>query len=621
MRLPRFSSWPVALKLSLAFLVAALLPMELTAAYNLHQSLESVRRSAYVNLERFAGTTAARLDQLVTDTRRTVAQISTDMEVESFLSTPRPDAAARASVQRTLENVVASNPDIFSVFLLDKAGTCLASTHPENVGQSYAFRSYHRDAIAHGSHVSELLTGSTTSRPGIFFSQAVRDNSGALVGVVVLKLRGESLADMVGTLPRGERGHGFLVDEYGVVIGHTNPDLRFRSLTSLSPEVLKLPVFDRRFSSVGIETIQGLGLDELGRAMIGAADQGHTRYTDGQGEGHIVGFAPMETRPWTVGFEVPEAQFSLPLVSLIRSALVSVLLVSLGVSVIALLLVRSFVRPLLDLTRAARAVQRGDFAPAHVPVRSEDELGVLASSFNTMVAGLAERERERDIFGRVVSPEVREKLLGGELRLGGETRHVAVLFSDIRGFSSLSERMDPQGVVALLNEYLTEMAEAVRPYQGYINNFIGDAIVVIFGAPLVQPDIERRAVRAALAMQTRLAALNARRIARGDFPLETGIGICAGEVVAGQIGSPERLLYTVIGDTVNVAARLEALTKDYPEHSILVNHTVARAVGDEPGLRLESLGSIRLKGRAEPVDVSALHAEDSGAGSPERLPG
>jgi class 3 adenylate cyclase len=621
MRLPRFSSWPVALKLSLAFLVAALLPMELTAAYNLHQSLESVRHSAHLNLELFAGTTAARLDQLVTDTGRTVAQISSDMEVESFLSNPHPDSGAHTSVQRTLKNVVDSHPDIFSVFLLDKAGTCLASTNPENVGQSYAFRSYHREALERGSHVSELLTGSTTSRPGVFFSQAVRDGTGAVLGVVVLKFRGESLADMVGALRMGERGHGFLIDEYGVVIGHTDPGLRFRSLTALSPEVLKLPVFDRRFSSVGIETIQELGLDELGHAMIRAAAPGHTRYLDGKGEGRIVGFAPMKTRPWTVGFELPESEFSLPLVSLIRSALVSVLIVSLGVSAIALLLVRSFVRPLLDLTRAARAVQRGDFAPAHVPVRSEDELGVLASSFNTMVAGLAERERERDIFGRVVSPEVREKLLGGELRLGGETRHVAVLFSDIRGFSSLSERMDPQGVVALLNEYLTEMAEAVRPYQGYINNFIGDAIVVIFGAPLVQPDIERRAVRAALAMQARLAALNARRIARGDFPIETGIGICAGEVVAGQIGSPERLLYTVIGDTVNVAARLEALTKDYPEHSILVNHIVARAVGAEPGLRIESLGPIRLKGRAEPVDVSALHAEDSGAGSPERLAG
>jgi class 3 adenylate cyclase len=115
-------------------------------------------------------------------------------------------------------------------------------------------------------------------------------------------------------------------------------------------------------------------------------------------------------------------------------------------------------------------------------------------------------------------------------------------------------------------------------------------------------------------MRARLAELNARRVARGDFPLETGIGICAGEVVAGQIGSPERLLYTIIGDTVNIAARLEALTKEYPGHSILVTHTVAEQVRAEPLLRVEGLGLLHLKGRKEPVDVYALHAADSSAG-------
>ncbi len=604
---PRPSSWPIALKLSLAFLAAALVPMGVTAAYNLHQSLASVRRTAHLNLELVAGTTAARLDQLVTDTRHTVAQVSADVEVVTFLSAAPPDAAARASMQRALHNVVHSNPDVFSVFLLDKAGTCVASTNPENLGRDYAFRSYYRDALAHGASVSELLTGSTTARPGVFVSQAVHGGGGEVVGVLVLKLQGESLMEMVGSLRLGEQGRGFLIDEYGVILSHTERALLFHSLTALSPEVLRLPVFDRRFSSVGIDTIQSLGLDTLGRAMIGATAPGHTSYTDAARGALIVGFAPMKTRPWTVGVEMPDAEFSAPLVSLARGTLVSVLGVGLAVMVLALLVARSIVRPLLALTRAARAVEQGEFGAARLSVHSEDEVGLLTRAFNTMAAGLAERERERDIFGRVVSPEVREKLLGGELRLGGETRRVAVLFSDIRGFSSLAERMDPQGVVALLNEYLTEMAEAVRPYQGYINNFIGDAIVVVFGAPIDQAGIEQRAARAAVAMQARLAALNARRLARGDFPIKTGTGISAGEVVAGQIGSPERLLYTVIGDTVNVAARLEALTKDYPEHSILVSSSVAEALRDAPDLRVEHLGIVPLKGRAEPVDISGVH--------------
>ena len=187
------------------------------------------------------------------------------------------------------------------------------------------------------------------------------------------------------------------------------------------------------------------------------------------------------------------------------------------------------------------------------------------------------------------------------------TRRAAVLFSDIRGFSTLAERMDPQAVVALLNEYLTAMTGATAAFGGYINNFIGDAIVVVFGAPIPQSDAERRAVLAALAMRDALVALNVRRTARGDVPIETGIGIAAGDMVAGQIGSPERMLYTVIGDAVNVASRLETLTKEYPGKSILVTLRVAQALASDPALpRVEPLGLIKLKGRTEPVEVFAV---------------
>jgi class 3 adenylate cyclase len=150
------------------------------------------------------------------------------------------------------------------------------------------------------------------------------------------------------------------------------------------------------------------------------------------------------------------------------------------------------------------------------------------------------------------------------------------------------------------------MTNAVRPWGGYVNNFIGDAIVVIFGAPVDQPDKEWRAVAAALTMQERLAELNQHRTARGEQPIHSGIGISTGEAVAGQIGSLERLMYTVIGDAVNVAARLEALTKDYPEHPILINGLTAKALAARPNLTLKSLGPINVKGRVEPVDVYAV---------------
>lgn len=271
----------------------------------------------------------------------------------------------------------------------------------------------------------------------------------------------------------------------------------------------------------------------------------------------------------------------------------------------AFLLSGSISRPLIEISQMAQQVEEGDLT-ARVEVRSQDEVGVLAHAFNTMTAGLRERERERDIFGRVVSPEVREKLLSGELRLGGETLWVAVLFTDIRGFSTMSEQMTPEEVVAFLNEYLTEMTNAVRPFGGYVNNFIGDAIVVIFGAPVDQPDKEWQAVAAALTMQERLAELNSRREARGEQPIHNGIGISTGEAVAGQIGSLERLMYTVIGDAVNVAARLEALTKEYPDYPILLNGATAVTLTSRLDLTLKNLGPIQVKGRVEPVDVYAV---------------
>jgi class 3 adenylate cyclase len=166
--------------------------------------------------------------------------------------------------------------------------------------------------------------------------------------------------------------------------------------------------------------------------------------------------------------------------------------------------------------------------------------------------------------------------------------------------------MNPEEVVTLLNEYLSEMTTAIRPWGGYINNFIGDAIVAIFGAPVDQADKEWHAVAAALAMSERLVELNRRRVARGEMPIENGVGISTGEAVAGQIGSLERLMYTVIGDTVNVASRLETLTKDYPDHRILINGATAEALIEHDEVVLKNLGPIHVKGRAEPVDVYAV---------------
>jgi len=353
---------------------------------------------------------------------------------------------------------------------------------------------------------------------------------------------------------------------------------------------------------------------ESGREIVGYALTGGSDFYDAPAQ--LSGFAGFG---WGVTVAQPESLALQVLAQLIETGLqfqnlprllgilfVVVIIAAAVMSLFgAILLSGSITNPLIELSSMAKRVQGGDLE-ARVKPRSTDEVGVLAGTFNTMTAGLRERERERDIFGRVVSPEVREKLLSGTLQLGGETLWIAVLFSDIRSFSTISEQMAPEEVVMFLNEYLTEMADAIREWGGYINNFIGDAVVAVFGAPIDQPDKEWRAVAAALAMRERLVELNKRRAARGEPPIGNGVGISTGEAVAGQIGSLERLMYTVIGDTVNVAARLESLTKDYPEHPVLINGPTAEALQDRDDLVLKHIGPVQVKGRAEPVDVYAV---------------
>jgi class 3 adenylate cyclase len=400
--------------------------------------------------------------------------------------------------------------------------------------------------------------------------------------------------------------YAFLVNRESIVVYHPDPQMQYRSLMPLPPSVQERVVAGRQFM---LDKVESWGLVELARAMVPADEPGSVVYRSPlSGELEVSGFAPLH-HGWIVGVNEPESVFVLPLRQLSRDVYAGVFGMALLCLIAALLLAKLMLRPVQALARAAVAMQAGDYDRAQARVYWQDEMGSLASAFNEMVRGVKERERERDIFGRVVSPEVREKLLAGELKLGGESLKVTVLFSDIRDFSTISEQMSAESVVAFLNEYLTEMTEAVRPWGGYVNNFIGDAIVVIFGAPISSPGREWAAVAAAMDMRDRLAKLNDNREARGEMRLESGIGISTGSVVAGQVGSLDRFLYTVIGDAVNVAARLEALTKEL-QQSILVNEATYRGIANRPEVRVAGMGTHKLKGRREATEVFAVSRAD-----------
>lgn len=274
------------------------------------------------------------------------------------------------------------------------------------------------------------------------------------------------------------------------------------------------------------------------------------------------------------------------------AALAAALLIGIG-------LAGGITSPLQSLVAGMREVLKGNLH-YRARIQRDDEIGFLARSFNDMVGGLEERERIRDTFGRFVSHDVAEAVLAGRVPLEGERREVSILFQDIRGFTALSETRDPAALLQLLNQFFTEVVAAVEAEGGVVKQFLGDGVMALFGAPQPCADHAQRAVRAALGIVNRLHGLNEQLQGRGLAALQIGVGIHSGSVVAGLIGPDSRMEYGVVGDAVNLASRIEALTKDL-HATILVSKEISAQLG--PAFRLGRTAVLPVKGRKHPVDV------------------
>jgi len=267
--------------------------------------------------------------------------------------------------------------------------------------------------------------------------------------------------------------------------------------------------------------------------------------------------------------------------------------------IMAVLIARRITEPLNSLLFGVQEVGKGNLN-VQVPIKTHDELGVLASSFNDMIQGLREKERVTNILGKYISPEVAKKVLADKegIALKGERRECVIMFTDIRGFTAMSENAPPEKIVADLNEYFTLMVDVVVKYEGTLDKFIGDAVMAVWGAPIPFEDKEHRAVKAAMEMQHVLGQYNKQRIGRKLPPLTMGIGLNSGIVVSGNLGSDKRTDYTVIGEEVNLASRL--CSKAAPGQ-VLISEGMYRKL---KGLvEVRQLEPISLKGFTDPVKV------------------
>lgn len=276
------------------------------------------------------------------------------------------------------------------------------------------------------------------------------------------------------------------------------------------------------------------------------------------------------------------------------------LFASLGMlGTLAFLSRRMMSEQLQKVLHALQRVHDGDLS-VRLPLEVADNLGILAERFNYMVQGLRERSHLQDAFGRYVSPEIAKKAITGPLSLGGESRELTVLFVDIRGFTALSEQLTAEELVALMNRYFELVVTCIREHGGHVNKFIGDGLMALFGAPDKSERHAEHAVHASLAIVQALDIFNLQQVADDGPELAIGIGIATGQAIIGNVGSRDRLEYTAMGDTVNLASRIEGLNKQL-ESTILVSENTYQRV--RHCFQFEERGTLFVKGKRDAVQV------------------
>lgn len=267
------------------------------------------------------------------------------------------------------------------------------------------------------------------------------------------------------------------------------------------------------------------------------------------------------------------------------------------------LIARKITKPITRLVKATYAISEGHYEDVDLPHPKngkKDEISILCESFSSMIQGLKDREKVKGVLNKVVSKEIAEEILKGNVSLGGEKKQATIVFADIRNFTELTEKMDPQDVIALLNNCMTKISNEVDEFGGVIDKYVGDEAMALYGAPITQEDHAKRACLSALQMIEKVEEWNIERKKNDEPAVHIGIGICTGEVVAGNMGAENRLNYTVLGSNVNLGARL--CSKAKPKEILVTKNTV-ESPGVKDMIEYTEMEAAEIKGFSEPVRV------------------
>jgi serine/threonine protein kinase/HAMP domain-containing protein len=387
----RPGSWPIAVKMTLAMVATALLPMMITAYYNLERAQGHVASVELRNLEQLAQSTAGRISQLLGDSRNLADYVGTDGDFVAYLSNPTP--AGTQAILGKMQGLVRSNPDLQFAMVMDGEGNAVVATDPAVMGRNFKFREYFKQAMQGQSHMTGIIVGAVAGAAGIFYSRPVNTRDGKVIGAVVLRIKAEPVGRILSGAQVGQDRIPFLIDGDGVIVWHPDEKLMFRSLVPLSRETMEAIVADQRFRRPAIESVNQ---PRLAAVMTNARERGNVSYFSNTTQREeIAGYAPVPGHDWVVGVTESRDYFAAPLERMFQNVLLSVVLVGAVFLLLAMIFARSIVRPIEQLTAAAHALKGGDYDKANIAVRSNDEVGQLARVFNVMIDVLRQRERER----------------------------------------------------------------------------------------------------------------------------------------------------------------------------------------------------------------------------------
>ncbi len=336
--------------------------------------------------------------------------------------------------------------------------------------------------------------------------------------------------------------------------------------------------------------------------MKSKIDNGQTRFRDENNVDYLGSFKKIEKGGFAVIASAREDEAYRAVYKIQERNMIITGMVLIVAILIIFFFGKTITSPIIRLVGATKKIIDGQYS-IDIRPSSRDEIGQLTSTFIEMGRGLEEREKIKSAFGKFVNKELAEAALKDELRLGGERKTVAILFSDIRAFTAISERLEPEEVVEFLNLYMTKMVECIEKTNGIVDKFIGDAIMAVWGTPISRGNDTENALNSALLMRSELLEFNLDRGGTKKPLIHIGCGINTGIVLAGQIGSENRMEYTIIGDAVNLASRIESLTKAFGV-DILISEDSYRLVRDI--FAFEKMKQIKVKGKIEPQQIYAL---------------